>query len=340
MRQVWKHWKRAVRMSSITIENKMKKSLARFRERINNGSYYEAQQTIRSITNRYVHSKNYEAAISLLYQSTMILLESKQYDEAADLYLYLLEVLQDENKSVEEFEAADLGKIVNILSTFPNTDANLANLAKETSKFANSKVGSDVGLPKINLLLGTKLLQSGVASQIGQSERYLFLTNDVNALKLIVELEYHTFKAEGKPEYFGLYLSRVVLPYLSIKNVKFAELALKKMLEDFQEDTPCERFQNVNGMLIFEADSDGNLDNCYKLVNFLQLLLALAKKGSKEDSNIFSLILKRYQNVLKGYEGLFERINEIAVIYYNISFIKKQSNLLQDMMGSFLGGGK
>ena len=327
-------------MSSLAIENKMKKSLARFRERINNGSYYEAQQTIRSITNRYVHSKNYEAAISLLYQSTMILLESKQYDEAADLYLYLLEVLQDENKSVEEFEAADLGKIVNILSTFPNTDANLANLAKETSKFANSKVGSDVGLPKLNLLLGTKLLQSGVASQIGQSERYLFLTNDVNALKLIVELEYHTFKAEGKPEYFGLYLSRVVLPYLSIKNVKFAELALKKMLEDFQEDTPSERFQNVSGMLIFEADSDGDLDNCYKLVNFLQLLLALAKKGSKEDSNIFSLILKRYQNVLKGYEGLFERINEIAVIYYNISFIKKQSNLLQDMMGSFLGGGK
>ncbi|ODQ46625.1 hypothetical protein PICMEDRAFT_58887 [Pichia membranifaciens NRRL Y-2026] len=327
-------------MSSIAIETKLKKSLARFRERINNGSYYEAQQTIRSITNRYVHSKNYEAAISLLYQSTMILLESKQYDEAADLYLYMLEVLQDENKSVEEFETADLGKIVNILSTFPNTDANLASLAKDTSKFVNAKVGSDVGLPKINLLLGTKLLQSGVASQIGQSERYLFLTSDVNALKLIVELEYHTFKAEGKPEDFGLYLSRVVLPYLAIKNVKFAELALKKMLEDFQEDAPSKRFQSVNGMLIFEADGDSDLDDCYKLINFLQLLLALAKRGSKDDTNIFSLILKRYQNVLKGYEGLFERINEIAVTYYNISFIKKQSNLLQDMMGSFLGGGK
>lgn len=327
-------------MSSIAIENKLKKSLARFRERINNGSYYEAQQTIRSITNRYVYSKNYEAAVSLLYQSTMILLESKQYDEAADLYLYMLEVLQDENKTIQEFEAVDLGKIVNILSTFPNTDANLGNLAKETSKFVNSKVGNEVGIPKINLLLGTKLLQSGIASQIDQSERYLFLSNDVSALKLIVDLEYHTFKAEKKPEDFGLYLARVVLPYLSIKNVKFGELALTKMLQDFQEDIPPEKCQSVNGMLIFEADGDTDMDNCYKLVNFLQLLLALTKRGSKEDSNIFSLILKRYQHVLKRYEGLFERINEIAVTYYNISFIKKQSNLLQDMMGSFLGGGK
>lgn len=335
-------------MSSLAIENKLKKSLARFRERINNGSYYEAQQTIRSIVNRYVHSKNYEAAISLLYQSTMILLEYKQYDEAADLYLYLLEVFQTEDKILEDFESNDVNKIMNILSIFPDNDANLSNLAKETSKFLNSKTGSDIGLPKINLLLGTKLIQSGIASQISQSEKYLFLSDDVNALNLIVDLEYHTYKTQNKPGDFGLYLARVVLPYLTIKNIKFAELAMNKMLTNFLKEDYLIKYHDVNGMIIFETDDDAytnnNLDlqttNCYKLVNFLQLLLTLVKRGNAEDSNAFSLILKRYQSVLKNYEGLFERINAIAVTYYNISFIKKQQNILQDMMGSFLGGGK
>lgn len=327
-------------MSSAAIENKLKKSLARFRERINNGSYYEAQQTIRSIINRYVHAKNFEAAISLLYQSTMILLESKQYDEAADLYFYLLEVFQDENKDNNEFESNDVNKIINILTIFPNNDANLLNLSKETSKFINSKFNSEIGLPKINLLLGSKLIQSGISNQISQSEKYLFLTNDLNALDLIINLEYHTYKLENKNDNFGLYLSRVILPYLLIKNIKFAEIAMKKMLENFIKEDYVIKYEKINDMLIFEDNNDNNDDNnCYKLVNFLQLLLSLVKRGSIEDSNIFTLILKRYQPVLKSYEGLFERINGVAVTYYNISFIKKQSNLLQDMMGSFLGGG-
>lgn len=326
-------------MSSAVIENKLKKSLARFRERINNGSYYEAQQTIRSIINRYVHAKNYEAAISLLYQSTMILLESKQYDEAADLYLYLLEVFQDENKDNKEFESNDVNKIINILTIFPNNDANLMNLSKETSKFINSKFNSETGLPKINLLLGSKLIQSGISNQISQSEKYLFLTNDLNALDLIINLEYHTYKLENKKYDFGLYLSRVILPYLLIKNIKFAEIAMKKMLDNFLKEDYVIKYEKINDMLIFEDNDVNEGNNCYKLVNFLQLLLSLVKRGSIEDSNIFTLILKRYQPVLKSYEGLFERINGIAVTYYNISFIKKQSNLLQDMMGSFLGGG-
>lgn len=333
-------------MSSVAIENKLKKSLARFRERINNGSYYEAQQTIRSITNRYVHSKNFDAAVSLLYQSTMILLENKQYDEAADLYLYMIELFQDEGKSIEQFEKDDVNKMTSILSIFPDTDANLQNLAKETSKFINGKVGNAIGLPKLNFLLGSKLIHSCNPALVNQSEKFLFLAEDERALNLILDLEYNTYKAENKPADFGLYLARAVIPYLSIKNIGFAETALETMLKRFQEDEPAYGSENIDGLVVFDIDNgsapveDEHMKNCLKLTNFLQMLLALVKRGSAEDSNIFSLILKRYQPVLKSYEGLFERINEIAILYYNISFIQKKANLLQDMMGSFLGGGK
>lgn len=319
-------------MSTTAIESKLKKSLARFKERIGNGSYYEAQQTIRSITNRYVHSKNYDAAISLLYQSTMILLENKQYDEAADLYSYMLEVFAEENKDISIFERDDLNKIISILSIFPDTDANLLNLSKETSKFVNTKVGNPIGLPKLNYLLGTKLYNSGYATQVNLSEKYLFLTEELSALDMLIDLEFNTYVSEGKDD-FGLYLSRVILPYLTIKNIRFAELALNKMLIKYNNTS----FIDVSDMKIFEASED-NDDNNLKLINFLQLLVALIKRHNVEDSNIFSLVLKRYQPTLKSYEGLFERINELAVIYYNISFIKKQANLLQGMMGSLLGG--
>lgn len=326
------------------VENKLKKSLARFRERINNGSYYEAQQTIRSITNRYVHAKNYEAAVSLLYQSTLILLESKQYDEAADLYLYMLEVFQDENKEIDLFERDDVNKIMSLITLFPDTDANLGNLAKETSKFLTSKLGNSVGLPKLNFLLGSKLYNSGNVSLISQSEGYLFLSEDAKALEMIIDLEYKTWKTSKVTNDFGLYLARTVLPYLAIKNVKFARMAINEFMERFQKDQPDLQTEAIDGMFIFDGPEETNLNdkllNCQKLVNFLQLLTTLLSRGKIEDANVFQLLIKRYQDIIKTYDGLLERINEIAGIYYNISFIKKQSNLLQDMMGSFLGGGK
>ncbi|TID31040.1 hypothetical protein CANINC_000401 [Pichia inconspicua] len=317
-----------------SVENKLKKSLARFGERIDNGSYYEAQQTIRSITNRYVHSKNYEAAISLLYQSTMILLESKQYDEAADLYLYMLEVF--ENFSSEEFEKDGINKVVSVLSLFPDTDANLQNLAKESNKFLINKLGNPVGSPRVNFLLGTKLFNSGDKKLINQGERYLFLTQELKALDMIIEFEIKSYETEGEKDKIGIYFARVVIPYLMIKNIRFAQLSLNKMLQHFEGTF---NYTNVGDLKIFETEGyNEELSKSLQLINFLQMLISLLQRGQKSDSNIFSVLLKRYQPILQSYEGLYEKINQISITYYGVSYIRKQTNMLQSMMGNLLGG--
>lgn len=321
------------------VENKLKRSLARFRERIDNGSFYEAQQTIRSITNRYVHSQNYEAAISLLYQSTMILLESKQYDEAADLYLYMLEVY--EHVSLEEFERDGVNKIISILSLFPDTDANLQNLAKETNKFITGKLGTPVGSPKVNYLLGTKLFNSGDKKLVNQGERYLFLTQELKALEFIIDFEFKSYQSENNKTKFGLYLARAVIPYLMIKNIRFAQLSMSKMLEHLSTEGEELHFTTVNDLKIFEIDESSenqDMNKCVQLINFLQMLISLLQRGQKSDSNIFSVLFKRYQPILQSYEGLYQKVNQISISYYGVSYIQKQTNMLQSMMGSLLGG--
>lgn len=316
-------------MSSATaVEQKLKKSLGRFKERIENGSYYEAQQTIRSIANRYVFTKNFNAAISLLYESANILLEFKQYDEAADLFLYMIEIGNNLDNLYDDNGLQFINKIENLIKIFPNNDNNLINLVKEISKFINLKNGNDKGIPKINRIVGEKLIGSGNIVALNQSEKYLFLNNDIKSIDLIVNFEFNSFKLNNF-ENIGLYLSRCLVPYLLIKNIKFSEISMIKFLDLFLTSKPDTEFDEISNMRILR-------DENFKIVNFLQLLIKLLSNGSNGDS--FSLLFKRYLTDIKKTDGLYERVNQVSVIYFNMSFIKKQTNLLQNMMGNLLGG--
>lgn len=118
-----------------------------------------------------------------------------------------------------------------------------------------------------------------------------------------------------------------------IKNIKFAKIAMNEMINKYVERNGDKiKYEEIEGLKIINGDDD---DNNGEVINFIQLLVKILERFNKEDSNSFTTLLKRYNNMLNR-EGIFEKINEIAISYYDISFIKKQSNLLQDMMGSFL----
>lgn len=304
------------------MESKLARSLERFRERIANGSYYEAQQTIRSITNRYVHGKQYDMAISLLYQSIIILIENKQFDESADLYLYLLEVFGEEGKDWESFEKDGLVKIINLIKMLPSSDVNLLNLSRETSKFIVSKSGKVNGDERVNYLFGEKMIKSGDVGVVNQGEKMLITSNE-SAVEMLVEFEWKCYLQNGG---FNGYLLRSVLPILMTKNVKFAKGVMDALVGKYIEEQGLE-VEEVEGLKIVKEGEE--------IINFLQLLVLVLGRFNKEDSNAFTMLLKRYNGKIHE-EGIFERVNDLAIEYYGISFIKKQSNLLQDMMGSFL----
>ncbi|QPG77164.1 hypothetical protein FOA43_004570 [Brettanomyces nanus] len=327
-------------MNPSALQVRIQKSLARFKERIENGAYYEAQQTIRAVTNRYVHIKNYEAATQLLYQSAMVLTEYKKYDEASDLYLYLLEVFTLEKKQVKEFENSDLIKILDFLNALPDSDANISNLATETFKFTTSKMGTGVGFPKLNRLIGEKLYYSGDGKEVNLSQQFLLLSDETECLTLLANLYFDSYKKEGDVYDFGSYLVRLVIPYLLLRNVEFAQKSISIMLKKLklEPDQPF-KFTKVKEIEVVELQEETSNKGCSQLVNFLQLLVATCKRSVSDNGKNLRILYHRYEKVIDQYSGMAQMVDAVGQEYFKVNLIKKQSNLLQDMMGSFLGGG-
>lgn len=67
--------------------------------RIEEGSYYEAHQQLRVVSQRYVKAKDYDAAIAILFSGAQALLKAGQGGSGCDLCLLLLEVFKTGNKS-------------------------------------------------------------------------------------------------------------------------------------------------------------------------------------------------------------------------------------------------
>lgn len=100
------------------MSDKLQRTIARFQQRIDNKDFYEAHQTLRTITNRYVKTKQYKDAIDLLYQGLTILAKNNEYASAGDLILYLVSVYEESGTPCSKESKA---KIIELVSLLPNT---------------------------------------------------------------------------------------------------------------------------------------------------------------------------------------------------------------------------
>lgn len=310
---------------------KLQKSLDRFKERILNGSFYEAEQTIVSISNRYVISKKYDSAVELIYSAIIILVEHSKYNEGAALYLKLLEILQEANGGDERDQ---LNKLETVLKSFPDDDSNIGNLAKETLKFERVK-SNEFKFFRVNEILGLKLLNSGKLEFVNLSEQFLITSSDEKVVEELVNFELKTMELNKDGDNFALYVSRLVISYLFSNNIKCSKLAIELMLKSNPLSGP---FVDVKGLNIYEVEDsdDSELAINKKMINYLQLLIGCIEKGEQKH---FQLLYQNYANVIDHFEGLNTIINRLGEIHFNVSVVRKQGNALQNIMGSFLGGG-
>ncbi|KAG7708228.1 hypothetical protein KL914_001954 [Ogataea haglerorum] len=305
---------------------KLQKSLARFKER--------------AIINRHVNSLNYGSAVELLYQSSKILMEFKRYDEACDLVLYMIEVFEKENKSVEEFKAHDLSKLIELINVIPDEDPNVLNLAKEVSKFAVKKSGSEGGFPALSFVIGSKLYYSGSVDQINASEHYLLVSGTPESLQMLVDLEFGAYLLD-QPNTFGNYLARLVIPYVTFGNLKLARKSVADMISKLKtsDRSGLFSFQQSGELQILKLGTDNDLQDCYGLVNFLQLLIEICERATGENAGNFKLLVNRYFQLLER-NNLALKVNAIGESYFGVSIVQKSANMLQEMMSGLLGGGK
>lgn len=308
----------------INVKNpKLQRTLQRFKQKISEGDYYEAHQTLRTIANRNVRTKSYGDAIELLYHAAQILLKSSQPATGSDLTTYLLEIYDEAEIPVD---SSSKSKIIQLISLFTPDEPTLKNVSIQainwTVKFGEYKFGD----PYLHDVIGEKFLQN--ASLAYDAERHLILGTSAS-FPLYYKLIWTWYLEDPNSKNAGVYVSRLVLNYLFIENIKYANEALSKFIQDlistkteFSSETLKE---SENEVFIFED---------LPLINFLQLLLVSVQT---KNAPYYQKLKNRYQQDINLAE-LDDAFSYIGEVYFGIR-VQKNINPLQNLMSSFLGGG-
>ena len=93
----------------------IQKTVARLREKIAEGQYYEAQQQTRVVAARYIKARKWDAAVDMLHSVAQALLGAGQGGSGGDLCLLLAEVYEKGEVAVD---AGSKGKVLGLLRLF------------------------------------------------------------------------------------------------------------------------------------------------------------------------------------------------------------------------------
>lgn len=314
------------------MSDKLQKTIARFQQRIDNKDFYEAHQTLRTITNRYVKSKQYSNAIDLLYQGLTILAKNKEYASASDLVTYLISVYEE---SATPCTKETKGKIIELVSLLPDTDPSLGDLSKRALQWSIDHTETKLifGDSSLHHVFGVKLLHAA-ASQPSEEEKHKFFSvaelhlvlGTYESLPVYIDFLYKWFETLGGDP--GVYLSRAVVNYAYLKNVKFVNTALNLFLARYlgAEKEKAEEIQEEGQKYFFFEQS--------KLLNFLQLLAITLDKSDAGDK--FMKLYGHYKPLISQ-QGLNNSIDYLGRMYFNLKLGNTSGggNMLANMMGNF-----
>lgn len=319
-------------------EAKLQRTITRFKSKIDSKEYYEAHQTLRTITNRYVNSKQYKEAADLLYQGASILAKNGEYASAGDLLLYMIEVYLeagikcDNDGENKEYKL----KFIEVVRLLPNSDLVLVDLSKQSIAWSLKTTGSKFGDNELHHVFGEKFLKSldDLSSSLTEEERQkvfalaeLHLILGVHtSLPLYVDFLYRWL--ENSSDDKGLFLSRAVINYLYLKNVRFAEDAISRFLSKLNSSGVKHEVMEQDGEKIYFYDHPDQ-----KLLNFLQFLVITLQKeaaGSK-----FLKLYGHYAPLLDKYE-IKSHVEYLGRVYFGLQIGNSLGgqNVLADLMGS------
>lgn len=308
-------------------EAKLDRTIARFQAKIDSGSYYEAHQTLRTITNRYVKSKQYPEACEILYQGSSILTRNKQYASSSDLISYLIQVYIEAGITSENRDAKL--KLIELIGNLPDSEKSLIDLSKQSLNWSKDGNHNKFGDCDLHDLFGSKFLNIIGTTEnddklFAIAELHLILGTHESLPKYILFL-FNWFKTNKQVD-AGLFLSRAIINYSYLKNLKFVQESLNKYLILLK--TYNSNYQEIShdavSILFFEE---------YPLINFLQMLVLTL--GKQNCSNKFLGLYNEYKTMLEEY-GIVNSIEYIGKLYFDLNIGKpKSGNMMANLLGDF-----
>lgn len=318
---------------------KLQRTIVRFKSKIESGSYYEAHQTLRTITNRYVKSNQYKDAIDLLYQGSSILSSNKEYASASDLISYLISVyVESGTECTNEGSNKDYKlKLIELISLLPDTDPSLPDLAKQSGSWSQTEE-LKFGDCDLHHLFGVKFL-NGVKDEsntltederqklFAYAESHLILGTH-ESLPYYIEFLYQWFEESNNDADPGIFMYRAVVNYAYLKNIKFVQESVERFMSKLTADhKDYELLEESGSKIYYYADTK------YQLINFLQLLaITLTKENAGAK---FMKLYDQYKNVLRQY-GSLGPVEYLGRFYFGLNLGNPQGG--QNMLANLMGG--
>ncbi|PNS17568.1 hypothetical protein CAC42_8111 [Sphaceloma murrayae] len=300
---------------------KIQKTIARQKQKVEEGQFYEAHQQLRVIASRYVKASDWESAIDILCQGATMLLRADQGGSGGDLCMFLMEVY---NKAELEADIPNKARLLYLLRAFPKNEPTKKRFVGEMVGWSSRNSSYPAGDPELHHVAGSMFAEEGEALD---AERHLTLgTNDSPAV--FASLEFEWYKSD-EPSTAPLYAARAVIPYLLVGNIRAANKAMLLFTSKLGS-TPGLTVQEVGS-----ASSDLRVYPSLPLMNFLGLLLLAIQRGTPD---LFRTLKSQFAAHIKEVGTWDEALAQIGEMYFGIK-IPSQSNPLMDMMGSFLMGG-
>lgn len=310
------------------MSDKLQRTIARFQERIDNKDYYEAHQTLRTITNRYVRAKQYDLAIGILQQGASILATSGEYGLASDLIAYLIQVYVEAGIKCSGVGAEKEYRLrlIELVTLLPDSELSLPDLAKSALAWSQENT-SKFGDASLHHAFGVKFLKAVDSQKSEDDKQKMFAVAELHlvlgtyeSLPVYVDYLLDWYEASGAAD-SGVFVARAVINYAYLKNIKFVHSAVARAVERVAATAKHEK---VEQMCEFEAQP---------VLNFLQLLAATLGKSNAGDE--FMKLYQHYGSELRAAE-LAAPVEYLGRFYFGLNLGSTQGN--NNMLASLMSG--
>ncbi|KAK6541633.1 hypothetical protein TWF694_007432 [Orbilia ellipsospora] len=305
--------------------SRIDKTIARLKQRIEEGQHYEAHQQLRVVSARYIKSNNPQSAIDILFSGAQSLLQASQFASGGDLTLSLLEVYTNHSIPCDPTSKA---RLYTLLSLIPAEEPTRKKIINAAVLWSSKCSDYEAGDPELHHFAGSLYAKD---HEPYDAEKHLLLGTKDSCVVLTNLL--YTWYAQDQPSTAALYASRSVLCYLLIGNVREANASLDLFTSRLLED-------NKGGQLAVQSVETSALDArvfpALPLLNFLRLLCLAVTRG-RAGAEGYRSLRAHYQALLQEVGGWDEALEQIAEMYFGIQ-VPRQRNFMADMMSSLFGG--
>ncbi|KAE8306585.1 hypothetical protein BDV41DRAFT_585556 [Aspergillus transmontanensis] len=315
--------------------SRIEKTIARQREKIASGAYYEAHQQLRVIAARYIKQANYDAAAELLAGGATALLRagSQQGASASGGDLAIMLVIEVYTKAGWEITGNDNDtegrarkkRLIELLHEFPSEEPTRKRFIQEMIGWSGRFGPLERGDPELHHAAGSVYAED---HEPYDAEKHLILGTSESA-ETLAKLE-HEWYTNDEPHTAAIYASRAVFPYLLTGNLRSANKAFLIFTSRLSSSNPSIPLQDVSSSSI-----DVRVFPALPLLNFISMLLLTIQRGS---ADLFKQLTSHYASQIQEVGIWDDFLAQIGEQYFSIK-IPRQGNPLLDMMGSMLFGG-